>query len=174
MAMISFNTRQTSDYGVFVLRRLAPAPGSYETFEKDTATMVNILFLDLDGVVCCNFRGELERDKLQQVRRICEAANAKVVLSTDWRRRPDLKQRAERTLASVGVEVIGATPQYAAMSRVRPLEILSWMKTCSVTVDGWCAVDDRDLVLEEGGQNFTGHFVLTEFHSGLTPPLADQ
>ena len=24
----------------------------------------NILFLDLDGVVCCKFRGELERDKL--------------------------------------------------------------------------------------------------------------
>ena len=42
-----------------------------------------------------------------------------------------------------------------------------------------CAIDDRDLVLEEGavvhGQNlFRAHFVLTEFHTGLTTALADQ
>ena len=90
--------------------------------------MAPVLFLDLDGVVCCNFHGELERDKLLQVKRICDEAHAEVVLSTDWRRRPDLKQRAIQTLAAVGVKVIGATPEYSLMSRVRPREILAWMK----------------------------------------------
>jgi alpha/beta superfamily hydrolase len=138
--------------------------------------MAPVLFLDLDGVVCCNFRGELERDKLLQVKRICEEANAVVVLSTDWRRRPDLKQRACQTLAAVGVEVIGSTPEYALMSRVRPLEILAWMKDNRFDQrEGWCAVDDRDLVLEDGGRPaFTNHFVLTEFMTGLTPGLANQ
>ena len=59
---------------------------------------LRILFLDLDGVVCCNFHGELERDKLAQVARICREAEAVVVLSTDWRRRPELRRRAEQTL----------------------------------------------------------------------------
>ena len=31
-----------------------------------------VLFLDLDGVICCNFRGELEYDKLCQVKRVCD------------------------------------------------------------------------------------------------------
>lgn len=137
--------------------------------------MAPVLFLDLDGVVCCNFHGELERDKLLQVKRICDEAHAEVVLSTDWRRRADLKQRALQTLSAVGVKVIGATPEYSLMSRVRPREILAWMKEHDFDQrEGWCAVDDRDLVLEDGGQPaFTNHFVLTEFMSGLTPALAD-
>ena len=140
--------------------------------------MVRILFLDLDGVICCNMHGELERDKLFQVRKICNATNAKVVLSTDWRRRADLRRRAEQTLSALGVECIGATPEYAMYSRVRPKEIVAWMNGCKEPIEGWVAIDDRDLVLEEGavvrGQNvFSNHFVLTEFHSGLTTALAD-
>ena len=140
--------------------------------------MVRILFLDLDGVICCNMHGELERDKLFQVRKICNATNAKVVLSTDWRRRADLRRRAEQTLSALGVECIGATPEYVMYSRVRPKEIVAWMNGCKEPIEGWVAIDDRDLVLEEGavvrGQNvFSNHFVLTEFHSGLTTALAD-
>ena len=139
---------------------------------------MRILFLDLDGVICCNMHGELERDKLFQVVKICNATNAKVVLSTDWRRRPELRRRAEQTLSGLGVECVGATPEYAMYSRVRPKEIVAWMNDCKEPIDGWVAIDDRDLVLEEGaivrGKNvFSKHFVLTEFHSGLTTALAD-
>ena len=58
--------------------------------EPEQTTDQPLIFLDLDGVVCCNMHGELERDKLIQVKKICDAAQAKVVLSTDWRRRPEL------------------------------------------------------------------------------------
>lgn len=99
--------------------------------------MVRVLFLDIDGVVCCNMHGELERDKLALVKRICDAAQAKVVLSSDWRRRPELRRKAERSLSALGVSCIGATPEYAMYSRVRPKEIFAWMSLCRETIDGW-------------------------------------
>ena len=134
-----------------------------------------LIFLDLDGVICCNFHGELEESKLLQLKRVVDASAAKVVMSSDWRRKPELRQRAEATLAHHGIECIGATPQYPLFSRVRPKEILAWLSQYKEPVVAWCAVDDRDLVLEEGGTpHFIGHFVLTEFHTGLTPALADQ
>ena len=142
----------------------------------DDAEGVRLLFLDLDGVICCNYYGELESDKLDNLKHIIEQTGAKIVLSTDWRRQPHLKERATQTIHDLGMEVIGATPEYAMYSRVRPKEILAWLSEYKDTpVAGWCAVDDRDLVLEEGGvPHFTGHFVLTEFATGLTAPLADR
>lgn len=109
---------------------------------------LRVLFLDIDGVVCCNFRGELEEPKLKLVKRIVDASGAKVVLSSDWRRRHALKDRVNAALGELGVEMIGATPEYAMLSRVRPKEIMSWMRSCDAPIAGWCAIDDRDLVLE--------------------------
>ena len=136
------------------------------------ASGATLVFLDIDGVVCCNFHGELEGTKLALVKDIVDATGAKVVLSSDWRRRPDLRQRAEAALAAHGVDCIGATPEYPMYDRVRPKEILAWMDCFQHPISGWVAIDDRDLVLEEGGfPAFKNHFVLTEFHSGLTPQL---
>eukprot|EP00965_Chrysotila_dentata_P233518 6199634-Pleurochrysis_carterae.AAC.1 len=45
-----------------------------------------VIFLDIDGVICCNYNGHLEEPKLAQLKRIVEETGAKVVLSTDWRR----------------------------------------------------------------------------------------
>ena len=136
---------------------------------------VKLLFLDLDGVICCNYHGELEAGKLALVERIVQQTDCRVVLSTDWRRQPHLRKRAEDTLAEYGVTCIGATPEFPMYSRVRPKEILAWLADYRQPVSGWCAIDDRDLVLEEGGAPaFLHHFVLTEFNTGLTPQLADK
>ena len=57
----------------------------------------------------------------------------------------------------------------------RPREITKWLgnRTCP-----WVAIDDRDLLSEElslgGGSLLEGHFVHTEFVSGLTPALAEK
>ena len=136
---------------------------------------VKLLFLDLDGVICCNYHGELEADKLALVGKIVEETGCRVVLSTDWRRQPHLRTRAEETLSGYGVTCIGATPQYPMYARVRPKEILAWMVEYNGPIAAWCALDDRDLVLEEGGAPaFINHFVLTEFATGLTEPLAQR
>ena len=136
---------------------------------------VKLLFLDLDGVICCNYHGELEADKLANVARIVEATGCQVVLSTDWRRQPHLRARAEQTLREYGCTCIGATPQFPMYARVRPKEILAWMAEYEGPIAAWCAIDDRDLVLEDGGAPaFINHFVLTEFSIGLTAALADR
>jgi hypothetical protein len=136
---------------------------------------VKLLFLDLDGVICCNYHGELEADKLSLVGKIVEETGCRVVLSTDWRRQPHLRARAEETLSGFGVTCIGVTPQYPMYARGRPKEILAWMAEYNGPIAAWCALDDRDLVLEEGGAPaFINHFVLTEFATGLTEPLAQR
>ena len=45
---------------------------------------LRIVFLDIDGVICCNSLGRLEDKKLRILQGITQAAQAKIVLSTDW------------------------------------------------------------------------------------------
>ena len=66
---------------------------------------LRLVFLDIDGVICCNRVGELEASKLAQLQRICRETGAKVVLSTDWRRQAALK----RHLASLKSDLMIAT-----------------------------------------------------------------
>ena len=40
-----------------------------------------VIFLDIDGVICCNNAGKLEESKLSELKRIVQATNAKVVRS---------------------------------------------------------------------------------------------
>lgn len=82
--------------------------------------MVKLLFLDIDGVICCNTSNHLEEAKLDRLRRIAEATGAKVVLSTDWRRIGWLKKKLVAVLRQNGLSVIGATPQKPAWNPVRP------------------------------------------------------
>ena len=42
-----------------------------------------LIFLDIDGVICCNNRRQLEEPKLQQLKRICRATGASVVRVLD-------------------------------------------------------------------------------------------
>jgi HAD domain in Swiss Army Knife RNA repair proteins len=72
--------------------------------------------------------------------------------------------------------VIGATPMKPMFSPIRPTEINEWMRENrdKVGVDQWVAIDDRDLVNEQGGRELVGHFVHTHPASGLTKRLADM
>lgn len=107
-----------------------------------------------------------------------------MVLSTDWRRTPQLKIRLTSVLFEYGVKVIGATMQGPMLRPVRPREIVSWLEGYEVErrahkgmhapVSRWVAVDDRDLLREESGGKLTGHFVHTVFGEGLTETHADR
>ena len=47
-------------------------------------------------------------------------------------------------------------------SRQRPKEILDWLAGYKEPVASWCAIDDRQLIQEQGGYpGLVGHFVLT-------------
>jgi len=155
------------------MARAAPTLGG----RPEETEVKTLIFLDVDGVLCCNFQGRLEADKLHELQRVCCATDAKVVLSSDWRRSPPLKDRVISALRDLGVECIGVTPEHSSMMNramlVRPVEITTWLASHD-HVSQWVAIDDRDLHTEEGGGALQGHFVRTMFATGLTPLLADR
>lgn len=145
-----------------------------------------LIFLDIDGVICCNTQARLDEPQLAQLKRVCKATGAKIVLSSDWRRRVPLKQKVQRALKRMGVEYVGCTPIKTETTRIgsqlietnlRPAEILSWLeKRGGRSPRAWVAIDDRDLLaeaLEHGDVGFDGHFVRTDIYTGLTPELAE-
>ena len=137
--------------------------------------MVAVVFLDIDGVICCNMAGRLEENKLAVLKTICQATDAKVVLSTDWRRQAQLKRQVVAALKRLDIECIGATPMRAMFQPIRPQEITEWMRTngAKYGVDKWVAIDDRDLLNEHGGAELQGHMCRTHPNSGLTKRLGD-
>ena len=43
-----------------------------------------LIFLDIDGVICCNCSAQLEPARLAELQRIVRLTGAKIVLSTAW------------------------------------------------------------------------------------------
>ena len=134
-----------------------------------------VVFLDIDGVICCNMAGRLEENKLAVLNQVCKATSAKVVLSTDWRRQAQLKRQVVAALKRLDIEVIGATPMRAMFQPIRPQEITEWMHANGTKfgVTSWVAIDDRDLLNEHGGSELQGHMVRTHPNTGLTKRLGD-
>jgi hypothetical protein len=85
------------------------------------AVPLRIIFLDIDGVICCNNFSRLEDDKLMTLKRVVELTNSKIVLSTDWRKFPDAKRVLIATLRGMGMKVIGQTPVHSPWARYVPL-----------------------------------------------------
>ena len=144
-----------------------------------------IIFLDIDGVICCNTRSELEVDKLKRLKRICAETNATVVLSSDWRRQKPLKDRVQRALERLRISYVGCTSQRTKTQDIgnrrwelpcRPLEITDWLKKFRNGPGGcaFVAIDDRELTKEAGGAALEGHFVRTDPWWGLTTECAEQ
>jgi len=139
---------------------------------------LKIIFLDIDGVICCNGMGRLETDKLARIADCVKKTEAKVVLSTDWRRDAALKAQVTNALTERGIQVIGATRKGPPMQPIRPKEIWGWLEAYQndkgKVVSQWVAIDDRELLMEQGGENLRGHFVQTNFATGLTERSAER
>lgn len=144
-----------------------------------TPSELRVIFLDVDGVLCCNTDGVLESDKLALLRDVVVATQAKVVLSTNWRYYPDLKSHLIDVLESFGIDCIGDTPNCGPDSqRIRPMEIAAWLRSWQSSdrpkITQYVAIDDRLLLSETGGERLRGHFVLTNVTMGLTERVAAQ
>ena len=145
-------------------RRAPTQPGT-----PVTAPPLRVLFLDIDGVVCCNQNGQLEPDKMQQLLRITKEASAKVCLSSNWRLYEELREHLYTKLGAMGIECIGTTPDAGEATHgegMRPCEIGAWIRFWHEDkgrqrVTSFVAVDDRPLLQEKGGAVLRG---------ALTPP----
>ena len=140
-------------------RRAPTQPGT-----PVTAPPLRVLFLDVDGVVCCNQNGQLEPDKMQQLIRITKEASAKVCLSSNWRLYEELREHLYTKLGAVGIECIGTTPDAGEATHgegMRPCEIGAWIRFWHEDkgrqrVTSFVAVDDRPLLQEKGGSVLRG------------------
>ena len=129
-----------------------------------TAPPLRILFLDVDGVVCCNQNGQLEPEKMQQLIRITKEADAKVCLSSNWRLYEDLREHVYAELEAVGIECVGTTPDAGEATHgegMRPCEIGAWIRFWHEDkqrqrIASFVAVDDRPLLQEKGASVLRG------------------
>jgi len=139
----------------------ANAAGSSSAVPAGDAEEIKLIFLDIDGVICCNGMGRLEPDKLARIGEVVKRTDARIVLSTDWRRDPNLKAICTNALEAVGCTVIGATRKGPPLQPIRPKEIWGWLQSYQnekgKRVTQWVAVDDRQLLMEQGGENLRGH-----------------
>jgi len=138
---------------------------------------MKVIFLDIDGVLCCRQPGVIQQPLTQNLKALVERTGARIVLSSDWRRMREGRVEVQRQLAVCGLDFIGCTPlsrsRYVAE---RPAEILKWMHTYHTRakkeglepVTHFVAIDDRDLPTEFGGIHLRQHFCLTKLRIGLT------
>ena len=132
--------------GVDASRRLPRAALDHlhtQDLEAATTAPCVVIFLDIDGVICTSKTGKpIIRDVLlEQLKRVVEACDAKVVLSSDWRRGEHRKEIAERKLAGKDIVCIGATPYAGQDANVRPKEIAAWLREQGRNVTRWVAID---------------------------------
>eukprot|EP00929_Paragymnodinium_shiwhaense_P104554 TRINITY_DN6910_c0_g1_i1.p1 TRINITY_DN6910_c0_g1~~TRINITY_DN6910_c0_g1_i1.p1 ORF type:complete len:176 (-),score=22.41 TRINITY_DN6910_c0_g1_i1:561-1088(-) len=140
---------------------------------------VNIIFLDLDGVLVTEYPGIFQHDLAQNLKRLVDATDATVVLSSDWRRWWWTRLHAKMQLAWHGISFSEYTPCLHHPPAQRPREIMQWMKEYTEDpenepVANWVAIDDRRLLSEIEGTSLVGHFVQTHPRVGLTPAKVDQ
>ena len=146
-----------------------------------TITPIKVLFLDVDGVLCCNEYATLEPPLLDQLSIIIEHTEAVVAVSSDWRLFSSKFQELCRALKLRNIRVIGKTGP-SITEDARPKEILHFITSFHARmkrqnkpyrITRWLAIDDRDLPTENGGEYVTSRrFVQTDVKQGLTFNLA--
>ena len=147
-----------------------PMPDVETPQPSPEASGLRVLFLDVDGVICCNQNGALETDKLQNLVRVAKETGCKICLSSNWRLYDDLREYLYQQLALLGIECIGTTPDAGEANHgepMRPCEIGAWIKfwnqgTTRPKIQTFVAVDDRPLTQENGGAFLRG---------ALLPPI---
>jgi hypothetical protein len=164
---------------------LGPVDGGIITadvFDAGASIMgIKVIFLDVDGVISSERPGKLDLSKLNRLTRVCSTTGACVVVSSHWCLVQAQLRSLVATLRYFGCDVIGVTPSRQPWALDRPLEIADWLRSYNTAAAkhhrppiGWfVAVDDRQLLQENGGAALEGHFVWTDPRVGLTDSDAD-
>ena len=135
---------------------------------------MKIIFLDFDGVLnstkylsacdCCDVA--IDPAKMLLLKRLVEATDAKIVLSTSWREHwaknpmhcDSTGVRISRLFSTYGLQIFDKTPQ---LHESRETEIKSWLDM-HPEVKHFVVLDDRLL----SADYLQGHFVKTSDYFG--------
>ncbi|CAF1151833.1 unnamed protein product [Didymodactylos carnosus] len=131
---------------------------------------MNIIFLDIDGVLCLG--REIDKKCLQNLKAIVDATSARIVLSSSWRFFPKSRAKVESSFREVGIDSLLGWTGSRGKSRVD--EIYYWMKDFDnktiqedIIIKNWITIDDMDL-LKLDKKRMENHFVLTTLVHGIT------
>lgn len=155
--------------------------------------LLRYLFLDIDGVLntgrysdYLEKKGMCETDAdgylfdpeaVQNLKRIIEATDAKIVITSTWRLDGDMQALwRNRNLAG---EVIGITPtllREKAIGKInvyyghRGMEVEAWLEDNAIAPYKYAILDDEDDYLPHQAE----HLILTEPMTGITEDVAEK
>lgn len=140
----------------------------------------NVLFLDIDGVLN-NMEWAMEMsetqgvdifaknmfnpDALMLLKEIIDRTNARIVISSSWRKIPSLMNAIHNQLNSIGLSVYDVTPYTGG---TRGDDIAQWLMNHISEVTNYAILDDDS---DMGA--FIHHLSQTTFQKGLTRSEAD-
>lgn len=161
----------------------ADVPTSSQTIAKPhVVRRLNVVFLDIDGVLntpenaCKRYEGwkngtDKSRDEFGQLfcpkaclnlEYLCHTAEAKVVVSSTWRRAGLTKMQTMFQMRGIDIDIIDITPDFRQRGLIqRGEEIEAWLKENEV--DNYVIIDDDTDFLPEQLSNF----VNTDFEDGF-------
>lgn len=142
---------------------------------------MKIIFLDFDGVITTKKSDwTFDADKMNMVKRICDATDAKIVISSSWRRYTlektiDFITKGEEEVGNLPFahveDIIGITDRMYAFKHgnrenhyylPRGIEIKQWLKEHREITNYVILDDDCDILLEQ-----KDNFVHTDSYLGF-------
>lgn len=134
---------------------------------------MKLIFLDVDGVLNnANWAKEMEEtgiyvyrdgilnpDSMKLLSDLVYQTGAKIILSSSWRRCPELRQKLLETMKLYGLSILDDTPY---MGSIRGEDIREWLKNHS-GISSYIILDDDDDMLP----NQKKFLVRTDFNKGF-------
>lgn len=150
---------------------------------------MKILFLDFDGVITTQkSKYKLDLEALCLLGKILDATDAKIVISSSWRRHTledtikDLKDTSDFRMNGIEFpfidRIIGVTDRIYGfaltnkekhISLLRGVEIREWLREHPEVTNYVILDDDSDMLLEQAN-----HFIKTDTYKGLTEENVKQ
>ena len=111
----------------------------------------------------------LDERAIVQLKKIVEATNAEIVLSSSWRWYKETRDKIHHQLRQKGIDFVDTTPREIDITMSRGAEIKAWLDN-HPEVEKFVILDDDELQIEE----YLPYHVKTTFKYGLTREKAAE
>ena len=111
----------------------------------------------------------LDERAIIQLKKIVEATDAEIVLSSSWRWYKETRDKIHHQLRQKGIDFVDTTPREIDITMSRGAEIKAWLDN-HPEVEKFVILDDDELQIEE----YLPYHVKTNFKYGLTREKAAE
>lgn len=135
---------------------------------------MKVLFLDIDGVLNTPEMLTIENgyryicpDRVKLIKKVVDATDCKIVLSSAWRTESRELNMVREALAKENLSLFSETPQCCEYPR--STEIVTWLMYRE-NIDKYAVIDD----FEDAGERIETNLFLTHESTGLTEDIASN